>query len=245
MQQLSFQQRVLNVQFKLSDTEDELTTFILQHREQVSTMTINELAKQIFSVPNTITRCCKKLGYSGYAELKFNLKRELEEIGVHTALLHNAQPILLERTFALIDSEREAAVVTALERAHKVLFFAVGETAYVASNFAHMFNAVDQKSTFMTYENQIIYECRTESNLVLVLISLSGETPQLLKVAQAAQANNHYIISLTHLANNQLSHYANSALYCYSPRKEWHGYNLTDKTPLFLILNSLFYRYFQ
>lgn len=245
MQKNSFDQRVINAQYKLNETEDALVEYIKKHVQDVTEMSINELARHIYTVPNTITRFCKKLGYSGYVELKIELRNGNDDQYVNVSTKSNHQQEWLRRTFLLIDPQRELDIVGQIHKAHKIIFFAVGETAYVANNFAHMFNAIDQKTSFLTYENQIIYEIENEENVLIFLVSLSGETTQVLKVGELAKQKNHYLVTLTSLTKNSLAKIADTALYCYSPNKNWHGYNLTDKTPLFVILNSLFYRYFN
>ncbi|MDD9147772.1 MULTISPECIES: MurR/RpiR family transcriptional regulator [unclassified Sporolactobacillus] len=245
MQKNSFEQRVINAQYKLNETEDALVDYIKKHVRDVAGMSISELARHIYTVPNTIMRFCKKLGYCGYVELKIELRNGIDDQSVNMSTKSNHQQEWLQRTFLLIDSQRELDIVSQLHRAHKIIFFAVGETAYVASNFAHMFNAINQKTSFVTYENQIIYEIDNEENILIFLVSLSGETAQVLKVGKQAKQKNHYLVTLTHLTKNSLAKMADTALYCYSPHKNWHGYNLTDKMPLFIILNSLFYRYFN
>lgn len=240
---ITFDQRVLNAEYKLNETEEAIISYIKANQETVSHMSISKLASKTYVAPNAITRLCKKLSYDGFVALKLSLRdghandqRESEQ---------SLQQAIINRNFDLIDEHREDTAIEALMTAKKNLFFAVGETAYVAQNFADIFNAVDQKTQFVTYENQIIYEIENDSNLVVFCISQSGETLQTLRVAQAARRNRQKIISLTGLQVNSLASLASIALYSYSEPKTWRGYNLTDKTPLFIIMKVLFDRYFR
>ncbi|WP_313890678.1 phosphoheptose isomerase family protein [Lactiplantibacillus pentosus] len=47
---------------------------------------------------------------------------------------------------------------------------------------------------------------------------------------------------MTGLQINSLAKLADVALYSYSQPITWRGYNLTDKTPLFIIMKALFDR---
>lgn len=239
---ITFDQRVLNAAYKLNETEEAIIDYIKAHQVAVSRMSIGKLATATYVAPNAITRLCKKLSFDGFVALKLAIRET--ESGLQIGSERLLQQDVINRNFDLIDEHREDQVIDALLTAKKIFFFAVGETSYVAQNFAYIFNAVDQKTQFVTYENQIIYEIENDPGLVVFCISQSGETFQTLRVANAAQENHQTVISLTGLQVNSLAKLADVALYSYAVQKTWHGYNLTDKTPLFIIMKALFDRYF-
>lgn len=239
---ITFDQRVLNAAYKLNETEEAIIDYIRAHQVAVSRMSISKLATATYVAPNAITRLCKKLSFDGFVALKLAIRETESDLPMGSERL--LQQDVINRNFDLIDEHREDQVIDALLTAKKIFFFAVGETSYVAQNFAYIFNAVDQKTQFVTYENQIIYEIENDPGLVVFCISQSGETFQTLRVANAAQENQQTVISLTGLQVNSLAKLADVALYSYAVQKTWHGYNLTDKTPLFIIMKALFDRYF-
>lgn len=238
---ITFEQRVLNAEYKLNETEESIIDYIKNTNDDISNMAINKLAKKTFVAPNAITRLCRKLNYSGFVELKLALRDQSKDKAEKNNV---GQRETIDYNFELIDRQREDKAINLLLKARKILFFAVGETSYVAHNFAYMFNAINQKTQFVTYENQIIYDIRNDTNLIIFCISQSGETYQVLRVAEEAKINDQKIISLTGLYKNSLENLADISLFSYSKRRQWHGYNFTDKTPLFIVMNSLFDRYY-
>lgn len=74
-------------------------------------------------------------------------------------------------------------------------------------------------------------------------MSLSGEKEQVVELAQEAKAKGHTVVSLTNLSSNHLAKLADINLFCYSPEIIINNYNITDKTPLLIIMNSLFQVY--
>jgi len=239
-----FQERLINVQYKLSDTEDSLADYIRRNPDTVAQLSVTKLAQVCYTVPNTITRLCKKLGYQGYAELKVELQHVANR-AVVTTNNEADERRLISKTFQLINAERELQVVTQLGKASKVVLFAVGETAYPVEEFTSTMNAFNHHTIFFTYENQMIYELEHTKNLVVVLVSLSGENAQVLKMAKIAQEHQQFVVSVTHLSENLLAKFATIPLYCYSPKRWRDGVNLTDKVPLYIILNSLQNRYLE
>ena len=59
----------------LNDSEKEMIQYIKSHKQEVINMTINELAKILLSSKSSVLRLAKKLGFTGYSELKYALKK--------------------------------------------------------------------------------------------------------------------------------------------------------------------------
>lgn len=231
---MDFKIRIINAQYKLSDTENEIADYIRRNPSDLINSSISDLSKRFYTVPNTITRLCKKLGYSGYSELKIELKQEYNS--PRTQL--NERKII-NNTFDLIDEKREQFVADKIKDANRILIFAVGETAYPVQEFASTVNAFNHKTTFYIYENQIIADLKNSSKELVLLVSISGQNSQLLRTAKIAKELGHFVISLTHISNNPLEQLSDLALYCYSPAKVVNGINITDKAPVYIVLNSL------
>lgn len=236
---LTFKQRTLKYEYKLNETDDEIINWINKNNKKISKITITKLAKETNVSPNTISRLCNKLHYAGFSDFKFEFQKKID------GLPENPQLKSFMINLDLIDTEREQKTVKIMDKAKKIVFFAVGETAYVAHNFSYLFHAIDQKTEFYTYENQTFHELQNNKNILLFCISQSGETEQVLKAAKIAKENQQEVIALTNLKVNSLQKLADVSLYSFAEPFNWHGYNLTNKLPLYIILNSLFDKYFD
>ncbi|MQS98600.1 hypothetical protein [Companilactobacillus halodurans] len=51
---MDYQTRLMNKQYELSDTENELANYIKRNSKDVIHMTITEVANDIYTVPNTV-----------------------------------------------------------------------------------------------------------------------------------------------------------------------------------------------
>ncbi len=47
---------------KLNDTDDQIVEYIRKNREEIGDISIQAMAKGLYTVPNTIVRFAKKLG---------------------------------------------------------------------------------------------------------------------------------------------------------------------------------------
>lgn len=235
---LSFQERVKNKENKLTELEEDLVDYILKNKEAVSQTKIVILSQKFYTVPNTITRFCKKLGYENFSEFKMNLKQELA-----TPVSMNSHKHILLKNFELIDKEREMKVVQLMQRAKSVNFYALDQTGLLKKMYVKSLFALDDKFQFFEYQQEMKKKILNSSHEVFFFVSLSGETPSVLELAELAKSRNHKLISLTNLTENSLVQMVDIPLYCLTQKEEVNGYDTTDKTPLLLVLQSLYYSY--
>ena len=63
----------------LTYSEQEVVQFILDNKDLLKDLTINELATATYTSNATIIRLCKKLGLSGYTEFRLALIKDIEK----------------------------------------------------------------------------------------------------------------------------------------------------------------------
>ena len=60
----------------LTATEKRIADYLLHHQDEAVGMSIGELAEHAQVAKSAIVRCCKSLGFEGYAQLKLSLAAE-------------------------------------------------------------------------------------------------------------------------------------------------------------------------
>ncbi|WP_339232992.1 hypothetical protein MKY25_10670 [Geobacillus sp. FSL W8-0032] len=98
---MRFDERVRLYADKLNDTDDQIVDYIIKHREEIADIPIQKMAEALYTVPNTIVRFAKKLGYKGFAELKAALALEQRD---ETAIKADGKTVI-EKTKKLIDEQ--------------------------------------------------------------------------------------------------------------------------------------------
>ena len=63
----------LEFELEFSQSEKQIAKYILNHGEEVLSMSVKELAKETYTSPATIVRLCKKIGLDGYNDFKSNI----------------------------------------------------------------------------------------------------------------------------------------------------------------------------
>ncbi|WAA12097.1 MurR/RpiR family transcriptional regulator [Fervidibacillus halotolerans] len=234
---MQFHERVQKYEYKLNDTDDQIIEYILNHKKEITTLPIQTLANQLYTVPNTIMRLAKKLGYDGFSHLKNSLKNELEN---DQQVVQSSSFSYIQKTFELIDHELLSNAAKLMKEAKHVLLFAVGDNVDFCYQLKRNLQVIDQPSYFSVHRHETLYYLKKMGPKdVLFCISLSGKTPLVLEIAEEAKKRGVQIISLTHFIRNPLQQMADIPLYCYAPRKEMNGYNITDPSPIMVVLYAL------
>ena len=198
---------------EFSGTEQRIVDYILDHREEAPTMTAAQLARRSGTSEATISRFCKHLGFDNYRSFQFSLGRDLTL--KHDGLdldgeisLDNVEDSLksilatkmgeLEATLRGIDGTCVRNVVKRLAGANVIQIAAVGNTNSVALDATFKFSQLGLRCT--THEvNEIAvgFALTMQPKDALLVISNSGRSKRLMRVAQAAKNRGACVIVIT------------------------------------------------
>ena len=198
---------------EFSGTEQRIVDYILDHREEAPTMTAAQLARRSGTSEATISRFCKHLGFDNYRSFQFSLGRDLTL--KHDGLdldgeisLDNVEDSLksilatkmgeLEATLRGIDGATVRNVVKRLAGADVIQIVAVGNTNSVALDATFKFSQLGLRCT--THEvNEIAvgFALTMQPKDALLVISNSGRSQRLMRVAQAAKNRGACVIVIT------------------------------------------------
>lgn len=211
------QQSVINTINVLYDTffeqEKKIAAYILQHRQDVVNMTIGELAEASGTSVATISRFCRKCEVDGFHHLKISLAKEIVEgdsnIPISNHISRNQigqslQNILfnkieeLKQTVSMIDENQLNTILDCIQNAGVVQLAAVGNTIPVALDGAFKLNQIGIKAVSGTiWETQLAFSLSLKKGDVLIAISNSGESRQVVKMVRAARKNGVTTIGIT------------------------------------------------
>lgn len=189
----------------LSSLELELLRYINAHKEEVIGMSIQELARCNFTSTTTIIRLCKKLNLEGYSHLKFFLRELIASqsssgnyasFSLGELLAEELEDI--ERTAKNIDLNAVQEIATLMHQKTQIHFFAKGLTNIVFEYASrHLLSLSRHVTLYQDTHIAYIQAERLTENDIVFLASLSGETQQVVRVAQIAQAKKAKIVTFT------------------------------------------------
>jgi len=197
---------------KLTKSEKKVAKFITDNKKAVIYGTMETIKNRIDVGDATIVRFSKKLGFSGFNDLKIVLaKAEIEEKNndstdsAHEYYddIEDTLITTLKDTNSLIDKDTVDAAVKLISSARTLYIFGVGHSGEISKTFSKMLlriGLIVQAETDPHFQAQMA-SIMTKDDLVIG-ISLSGETKDTYDSLTLAKKNGAKIISIT---NSSLS----------------------------------------
>ena len=203
------------------DAEKKIADYILANKEKVVDMTVAELARESNTSDATVSRFCKKCNLKGFHHLKITLAKELSDNDIDIVKSNNIdinnisqslENILankieeLTQTVRMMDEATMSKILDLFKNAECVQFAAVGNTIPVALDGAYKFNQLGIKSIALSvWETQLGYTLNAGEKDVIVIISNSGASKQLVNLAKVAKKNNATVIGITNSENSPIA----------------------------------------
>lgn len=187
-------------------------TYLDKNKEEVIDLSVKELSDKTFVSTATVMRVAKKLGYSGFTELKYAIKQELDhriEQTQATKSLEVVKQNLLNEVSITKDNlpdDEVKKVAEILKSKKRIHMFAKGLTLNVLEYASKQLQTA-YRPVYLYNDTHIAYinaETFSEDD-VIFLASLSGKTHQVIRVAQIAKSRGATLITITGRRINELS----------------------------------------
>lgn len=195
----------------LRKSEIKVAEFVLTKPEKVVSMRIVDLAEHTEVSEPTIVRFCRGIGCAGFQEFKMRIAQELaltsqsEQFAI--AEQDSIQDICdkvssttiqrLNQVKSQLDSIQVDQSAKAISQATRVEFYGFGASGAVAIDAQHKFFRLQvSTAAYSDPHMQAMSAVTLNSNDVVVAISQSGRTKDLLHSVQLAQQKGAHVISL-------------------------------------------------
>ncbi len=203
---------------EFTPTERKIADYIEAHQEDVRGMSSIALAEAAGVSQPAIIRFSKKLGYGSYKQMIndvgveqadefINMDVEETEDTVTTmALLSKQYSTIVNMTFALNDVEQIDQAVQYIYQARKIVISGYSERNYYLSEYlCYRLMNIGLEAYTGTHGSMIYGQLlNCQAGDVLILLSESGETRDLVNYARVAKQRGIRIISITRFASNTI-----------------------------------------
>lgn len=252
--------RLQAVYDSLKRAERAAADLLMEDPEFIANSSIAAAAQSIHVSQPTFVRLAKRLGYSGFSEMKEVLQASLSEapaapgipyesIGSESQPFDIAQSIVYASIQALNDllqvmnSTDYERAANALVHAERIVFLGAGDSGIVASfayqKFLHMGVICHTASDLDT---QIILASLLNERCVCVLISHSGDTSSIVQSAKLAKAAGATTIAITNFPYSHLARVCDIVLLT-ATFVERGGEIVTQRISQMAVIESLFIIY--
>ncbi|HEY3424286.1 MAG TPA: MurR/RpiR family transcriptional regulator [Negativicutes bacterium] len=212
----------------LTKTEQKTAAYILDNPSEVIHMTISELAEAANNAEATVFRLCKKLGFSGYQELKIALAGDLytplesvykevdpaDSIGTMIGKIFNGINEGLQDTLKIIDEEAVEKAIQAITTAKRIDVYGSGGSAVIASDIEHRFMRFGiSVRSYSDPHLQIASATLLQPGDLVIAVSHTGANRDILDAVTMANSNQVTTIAITSYIRSPLSQIATIALH--------------------------------
>lgn len=211
----------LSKRYLLNETEHRVLSCILEKiQKKDEKINIRSVAEQSYVSTTTVVKLSKKLGYQGYSDMIYSLRRRADEEHYSSA------GIDLSSILETVDMDAIEYFADELYRCKDKCIFVVGlgYSTIISSYFMRRLATLG----FLAYDGSpvdMLSSNGSKSSLTIIL-SKSGETRDLIDIATHVRGIGHSLITLTAHDNSTL---ANMSDQCLVIRSEAQGaYNVPD-----------------
>lgn len=234
---------------ELNQNDFYIWQYILRHGSRVQDMSMYELSEQCNISHTSIVRFAKKLGLSGFSELKLCLKLDARTKKVFdrnkvSVMLNEYHDVMNDLFYRDVDE-----ILEEIYKAKRVHIYATGEAQHlVAQEMKREFIQGGKMMFVVDGTAEVDFLLRQEEkNMFFILISQFGENETENMIAEKLQACGIRSLSISLNNRSLLSQYTN-----YHIGYKTTGFSIESSDedyycsmPLFLISHMLFIRYME
>jgi len=238
----------------LTGTEEKIVSFVINHPEQALEFSVHDLAARLEVSPSMIVKSAKKLGFTGYSQLKLAIASELN------ILVQREKSSVLIEDLEAYDELVSTTIKEAYSRLSEGL---IEEAARVLSSsqivdiYAFGFDAIAGHDLYLKmlqsgkrvqliengYE-QMISAYSLESDSTVVAISSTGSSVDLMDALRFSKKAGASVVTITP-AGSKLSNYSSINLESYYSKLVFPEGGLITRIVQLMIVDVLYLKFLQ
>lgn len=224
-----------------NDLETLVYSYIMEHKEQIKYMTIRELADAVHVSTSTVLRFCKKTGCDGYSEFKVRFKQFLAENKKETQLKDKGIDEIMYFLHTITSTEFERKineVVKHISEAKQLIFIGIGTSGILGKYGARYFSNIGKYTQYIEDPYYPVHE--DLDSAIIIALSESGETQQVIQMAERFKRHNARILSITNGNSCTLAKISDFHLSYFVGHHMIHEeYNITSQVPVIYLLETI------
>jgi len=235
-------------------TAKKIAAFIEHNTSDVIRMSITELAENTRSSEGSIVGLCRRLGASGFQDLKLRLARELVEPvqfihedlrPQHSALdvserIFAAHAASLFETRKLLSLEALNESVELIVRAKRIEVYGIGSAAPVAEDLGYRLLQLGYDCKVLTDSHvQAVSAAMTGPDVATITVSHSGSSLETVMATRLAHEAGARTIGITRFGKSPLSRYCDIVLHTVANETRYRPEAMSSRVAQLAIVDTL------
>lgn len=185
--------------YHLNNMEEDILTYIIDNIDNVKSIGVRGIAKQHYTSTTTVMSLAKKLGYSGFIDMYYNLYFTLRSKKSYFSEYKSNDyfGVDIEELLSLISEEKVAEFVNMLHKYKKDIIY-----TYAVAFSEPIIRYITRKLIVMGFrcifsDMSESYDVNSINGKILITVSKSGETDSVIRICKLAKKSKVKIISIT------------------------------------------------
>lgn len=234
---------------KFTNVEKNIADFFIQNRTKMD-FSAKAVAERLYVSEASLSRFAKKCGYRGYREFVYQYEvtfvEQKEQVTGNTRMVLNAYQELLNKTYNLMDEAQIHRVVRSLNRAERVIVCGKGSSGLAASEMEIRFMRtgmdIDSIQDSDLMRMRVVFQ---DHRSLVIGISLSGETEEVLYMLKGAHKRGAKTVLLTAHSRDEFAEYCTEIILLPSLRHLNHGNVISPQFPSLMMLDIIYSYYVE
>lgn len=241
----------------LSMAERIVLDYLIENKTQIKDFSVEKIAEAAYTSPASVVRMCKKLGYKGFKDFKIdfilaNSKVEIPETSEYTdvilikdqnsgrkAIENNIRA--LEETINLYDEKTYTKAAQLIMSARKILIFGKGSSYLVCKDLEMKLRRINKFCIAQgESHDQLVDASFINQKDVVIFVSNSGKTKEIVSSALLAKENKTPIISITRIGSSILADISDVVLYTSALESEFRSAAMTSRISQMSVIDALY-----
>ncbi|MBS4750728.1 MurR/RpiR family transcriptional regulator [Carnobacteriaceae bacterium zg-ZUI78] len=217
---------------KFTNSEQIIVDYLLKEQLNIQYKSTSQIAKETYSSKSTIVKVAQRLHFNGWSDFKEAYLNELKywenhhfEIDANYPftkqdnLLKVAQKIALleqsaiEDTCSLLDYATLKQAVSIIQKATYTHLFALSNNLLISQEFKYNMARIKKRVDVHTVQGEAMFEATlANKEECAIIISYSGETETIVKIAQLLHRKQVPMIVITNIGESSISKLAQCVL---------------------------------
>lgn len=219
-------------QCDFSNSERLIINYILEQKTKIKDMTTKEIAKATYTSPSTLIRIAHKMNFKGWNELKEAYLKEEEYLETHFCNIDANYPFkrndtiksiankiaqlkkeAINDTLSLITHDDLQHAIRIIRKASYINVFAVSNNLLISQEFKHNMSRIKKRVDICTIQGELVHVANlADPSSCAIIISYSGETPELVRDLKILKSHNIPVIAITNIGDNTIARLADCVL---------------------------------
>lgn len=193
----------------ITEIEKQVLQYIIDNIDKVIAMGVRGVAKENYTSTSTIMRLAKKLDYTGFVDMIYNISPMIAKSDKNKSNIKNDfTDQTVNHFLSYISEQNIIEFVNLIKNTNKKIIFvyATGFSAIIANYLSKKILVLGKKCIFSDGGDSVgIFENNTEDIEALIVVSKSGETKVVLDKVNIAKNKEIKVVSFTREIENSIS----------------------------------------